>query len=1203
MSFDSVPDLTLFQAAVQHSYDVVELLQAEGTILYINPAIQRALGFEPHVLVGTNHFDLLHPDDKTRLQGELNAVLAQGHGELSPYRCRANHDGWRWFQSTASCPAPQTGLSSSDAPTLILNSRDISEQKEVQSLVVQPSREMQDIWESMTDAFFALDNQWRFTYLNNAAGHVLQRRVDELLGRNVWEEFPAAVGSLFFEQYNLAMKEQRKVVFEEFYPPLDTWFEVHAYPFATGLAVYFRDITERRLTEDVLRESEQRFRRIFEEGPLAIALVAPDASITHVNARMCQMLDYTEQELTHLNIANITHPDDVNINARETQQLISGEISSYQVEKRYLTRHGETVWGALTGAMIRDDNGNPLYALAIVEDITERKLAQERLSQSEANLAKAQEITRLGIWELDLLRLGDVNSNPLHWSDENFRLFGYEPGEVEVSNESFFNAVHPDDRERVGATMERALRGEGVYNLEHRVIWPDGSEHILHAQADLIRDPDSGQPVKMVGTGLDITQRIRDEETQARLVAIVESSDDAILSKTLEGIITSWNNGATLVFGYTAQEAIGKHIQMLIPVDGVFEGMLLKRVKNGERISNFETRCIHKSGQLIDVAISSSPMFNAAGEIVGVSSVTRDITEKKQAEVEREQSLVLLQSTLEATADGILVVNDEGKLTHYNRQFVNMWRIPDEIMQSGENAQAVEFVKSQLSDPEEFAASAYSSSSEREREGFDLLHFKDGRVFERYSKAQKLREKELGWVWSFRDITEKIRLAQEQIQLNQQLEDRVARRTAELGDKNRSLEAEVAERRMAVGALREVVEMLKQANLDADRANRAKSEFLSRMSHELRTPMNAILGFGQLLEMSQLGPNDRVGVEQILQAGHHLLQLINEVLEIARIEAGHVSLSMEPVEVLSMIRDAMNLVQPLAKQRQITLLCDIDSIGTGEHYVMGDKTRLHQVMINLLSNAVKYNRDGGNVTLSLQEITLGSQATLDSLRILVTDTGFGIAPADQQRIFLPFERLKADTTTTEGTGIGLTLTKNLVELMGGTVGLDSELGHGSTFWIELPAAEKPAPALPANETPLQWADNLFTSLNRPLTFLYIEDNEFNIKLMEALLERAPQVRLLTAINGNSGLKLASQHNIDLILLDLHLPDIDGSKVLRRLQQDAATSGIPVIMVSADATPTQINSLLVAGARHYLTKPFAFRQFVQVVEDVLKTQIP
>jgi signal transduction histidine kinase/ActR/RegA family two-component response regulator len=381
---------------------------------------------------------------------------------------------------------------------------------------------------------------------------------------------------------------------------------------------------------------------------------------------------------------------------------------------------------------------------------------------------------------------------------------------------------------------------------------------------------------------------------------------------------------------------------------------------------------------------------------------------------------------------------------------------------------------------------------------------------------------------------------------------------------------------------------IRSARDEAERANRAKSEFLSRMSHELRTPLNAILGFGQLLERANLVALQTDNVREILHAGRHLLELINEVLDLARIESGKFSVSLEAVPLLPLIADCLSLMRPQAESAGIELIETAQDCG---EQVRADRTRLKQVLLNLLSNAVKYNRPQGaiNVTPTLQE---------DAVQIRIRDTGAGLTAEQQARLFVPFERLDADQSAIEGTGIGLALSKRLVELMGGSIGVESEPGVGSTFWLTLPLADAAAEAsdsvVPASAAPAPQA-----VAERQFDILCIEDNPANLRLVERILAQRADIRLLSASAPGLGLELAAAHRPSLILLDINLPDMDGYEVLRRLQANPATCSIPVLGISSNAMPKDIERALAAGFSDYLTKPLDIAQFMAVVYSYLE----
>jgi PAS domain S-box-containing protein len=541
-----------------------------------------------------------------------------------------------------------------------------------------------------------------------------------------------------------------------------------------------------------------------------------------------------------------------------------------------------------------------------------------------------------------------------------------------------------------------------------------------------------------VGFIRDISSRKEAEKTQAHLAAIIDSSHDAIISKTLEGIVTSWNRGAKRIFGYSASEMIGQSILRLIPEDRAHEEpMLLERQARGERIDDFETVRVTKAGQRIDISITLSPIRDSSGTISGISKIARDITERKRAEAEREALLA------------------------------------------------------------------------REQRARD--------------DAEKARK-------------------------------------------------------------------------EAECADAAKDEFVSRMSHELRTPLNAIIGFGQLLKMqaAQLTPRQVEQIDQILRAGQHQLDLVNEVLDIARINSIDSTLSPEPVPLCEIVQEGLDMLRSLAESASISISPQLAATPV---FVLADRQRLLQILLNLLDNAIKYNRPGGQVTLSADVLPD------DRVRFQVSDNGPGIAPENLSKLFLPFSRLDAERQGIEGTGLGLVLSQRLALAMNGSLTVESQLGQGSTFLVELPLA----PYVPS-----EGGDNASSSLQNEVstasdpptetaskkTVLLIEDNISNFHLIENVLEDFKDIQLLGAMQGGMGIELAKQNQPDLILLDLHLPDIMGDEVLRRLQEIPAIQHVPVVVLSVDATPVQVSRLLDQGAREYLTKPLDIEKFLQVVQEMM-----
>lgn len=393
-------------------------------------------------------------------------------------------------------------------------------------------------------------------------------------------------------------------------------------------------------------------------------------------------------------------------------------------------------------------------------------------------------------------------------------------------------------------------------------------------------------------------------------------------------------------------------------------------------------------------------------------------------------------------------------------------------------------------------------------------------------------------------------------------------------------------------SVRKQVELeLKKAMSVAEKANLAKSDFLSSMSHELRTPLSAILGFAQLIESGspQPTPTQKRSVDQILQAGWYLLELINEILDLALIESGRLSLSPEPMSLVEVMHECEAMIGPQAQKRGLSITFPNFDVS---YFVKADRTRVKQILINLLSNAIKYNKPRGTVVVTCIVKPPGR------IRIGVEDSGEGLSPEKIAQLFQPFNRLGQEANAEEGTGIGLVMTKRLVELMGGVIGVESTVGKGSTFWIEMNLTTERQPSVDATE-PAVIALAQDQADPQLRTLLYVEDNPANLMLVEDLMARRPDIRLLSARDGNSGVEIARTARPDVILMDINLPGISGIKVLKILADDPETAHIPVVALSANAMPRDIEKGMDAGFFRYLTKPIKINEFMDTLDEALK----
>ena len=666
--------------------------------------------------------------------------------------------------------------------------------------------------------------------------------------------------------------------------------------------------------------------------------------------------------------------------------------------------------------------------------------------------------------------------------------------------------------------------------------------------------------------------------------AIFESTNFSIIATDPDGIIQIYSVGAERLLGYKASDVINKlsplavlskeeirsHSEQVskefgVPIAANFQALIYKAQRVDEDI--YEINKKRSDGSSVSVVLSVTALRDAKEAIIGYLFIGTDNTVRKQAEIvqaaldKRISDLqVYTRSLIESNTDAIVTTDPHGFITDINHQMEELTSSTrDEIIGKPfkqfftDQLRAEAVIKQVLLDGNirNFELTALAKNGLQTQVSYSATT-----LFDRENKLQ-------GVFAAARDITDR----------------KIFEQTLE----NNNID-------------------LKNARATADKANLAKSEFLSNMSHELRTPLNAVLGFAQLLasETPPPTPVQQLSIDQILQAGWYLLRLINEILDLALIESGKVLLSQESLSLNEVLQECQTMIGPQAKVRSIELQFQADA---QPFYVSADRTRLKQILFNLLSNAIKYSPRGSEVRV------LYSPISSDRVRVSVIDCGAGLSPVLIEQLFQPFNRLGQEGNSSEGTGIGLVVTKRLVELMGGRIGVDSRVGVGSTFWFELATAPPPhldfeqfdkndLSAHPTDRTPPDlFAEKL--ALTPKWKVLYVEDNPANLILVQQLLARRGDIQLLSAIDGYAGIEIAKTHIPDLILMDIHLPGISGTTVLKILKNDLLTAHIPVIAISANALSRDIDNGLQAGFFHYLTKPINVKEFMEVLDITLQ----
>jgi len=894
------------------------------------------------------------------------------------------------------------------------------------------------------------------------------------------------------------------------------------------------DITEEKLAIETLRESEERFHKMFKEHAAIMLLISPEnGEILQANdtAGKFYGLDFAGNK-SYIHEINALSPTSI----KDEMEMAAKQHRNYFIFPHKLaTGEIRTVEVHSTPIEVRGKK----VLFSVIHDITERKLAEDALNKSEAeNRAIIRAVPDL------MFRISRDGTYLDCLSNNQTTLF--------VPREQFIgktiNQVLPPDLALQSMdAIEKASQNEDVAGFEYSLAI-NGKDSYFENRIIAIADDEVLSIIR------DISERKEMEAALKMQSAAFESFSLAIIITDIKGRIQWANSAFTQLTGYSVDEAIGKITGELVKSGQqdkdfykIFWNTLLnKEVWAGEMINR------RKDGSLYYEEQTITPVLDSQGNISSFIAIKIDITERKKLFHQLADQRRRLADIIKGTNAGTWEWNLQTGETKFNEQW----------------AKIIGYTLEEITPVSIETWMKFAHPDDLKTSG-ELLekHFKGNLDY--YSFESRMKHKNGEWIWVL--------------------------------DKGSVHEWDANGKPLLMSGIhlditeqKRIETALKEAKDEAVKVNQAKSEFLSRMSHELRTPMNSILGFAQLLEMGILNDKQRGGVKHIMQSGKHLLELINEVLDISRIESGRLSISLEPVQINNLLSEMVDIIQPLASERDIKIFIpENDNI---QAYVKADRQRVKQVMINLVNNAIKYNREGGSVTIKSCRLNSNNESPR-RIKIIVTDTGYGITESDIPKLFIPFERIGAEKTMTEGTGLGLAVVKKLMDAMGGEIGVDSIEDQGSSFWIVLPEAMSPKDHAVQNGE-LNHDDG--STLSGTGTILYIEDNTSNIELVEQILvSQRSSIKLYSEQLGKNSVAKAIEYQPDLILLDLNLPDIHGSEVLEMLQQDDRTNNIPVIIISAEAMPHQLLKLLKAGAKNYLTKPLDVQLFIRIIDQFLK----
>ncbi len=1136
-------------AAIEQAGQAVVITDLEGRIQYVNPAFTRITGYGAAEALGQNPRMLKSNRQNPDFYKDLWGTILGGqvwHGELINKR----KDGSTYTEEMTI--APVMGDDGAVANFVAIQ-QDITERRRAEAALRESEERYRSLIMNIPDLVWTMDASGHFTFVSP--------NIEAMSGYTQEEVYRAGL-PLFLERLHpddvakvieaiqaLFVTGERSEVECRLRRKDGEWVWVHN----RGLATYEKDgvryafgllsdISKRKRAEELLRETEERFRTAFEDAPFGMCLTTLDFRYLQVNAALCQMLEYSEQELLAGGWRELTLPEDLERSRQATVDLQSAAVPSVELEKRYVCKGGDIIWVRMKISAVRNGDGKPAYYVTHVEDITERKRAEEKLRERTAYLDALIENAPLGI-------VGHDTEGRLQLCNPAFeRLFQYRRDEIIGANVDALLA--PGELISEGVAITRgAVAGEAMHRTARRRR-KDGT--LVDVEIHAVPLWLGGKVVGVFGLYQDITERKRAEEELAQernlFQTLMDCIPDTIYFQDSECRFMRINKAQARMLGVAdPKDAIGKTDFNFFPADfarGCYESER-KLLETGEPIIDAAQRLVRPDGRVQWLSTTEVPIRDAQGKITGYVGVSRDITDRTRAEKDLEERTAYLNALVENSPVAIVVTGSENRVQLCNPAFEQLFQVRRE-----------EIVGSEIDNliaPSPFAQEANEFS--RRTAAGEVLHGtgrrrrKDGTLVdvELYGVPLKVDGRVVGTYGLYQDITLRNKVEQQ----------------------------------------------LRSAKEAAEAASRAKSEFLANMSHEIRTPMNGVIGMTELALTTELNGEQREYLTLARTSAHALMRVINDILDFSKIEAKKLDLEHTAFDLRETVQQTLKPLSPQAEAKGLELLSSFEP-GVPE-CIFGDPIRLQQILMNLVSNAIKFT-ERGEVDVTIRRESGSANEAM--LHFSVRDTGIGISKDKQRTIFEAF--VQADTSATRkfgGTGLGLTISSQLVNMIGGQLWLESEPGKGSTFHFTVPLEV----ASGGSETVRQPSPVRLEGL----PVLAVDDNDTNRRILHAMLTRWGMAPALSesAPQALEFLQEAAQSgdSYPLIIVDECMPGMDGFTLIERIKQELKLTTATIMMLTSGPKPEDAARCRALGVAAYLTKPISEPELHAAVLRALGSQ--